>query len=122
DLDVGHPFGHRLRGLLLLELLDLELRTLALDLLLVAVGGQQGQLPRQQVVACVAVGDLHQVAAAPEVVDVLSEYHFHGCPQRSNAQRAKRAKNRFSLRPSRALRSTFVNRSRTESTRSGARA
>ena len=77
DLDAGHAVGERLGDLLLLGLLGLELRALALDLLLVALGREQRQLARQQVVARVAVGDLHDLAAAPEVVDVFSQNDFH---------------------------------------------
>ena len=77
DLDARHPRGQRLGDLLLLGFLRLELRALALDLLLVALGDQQRQLARQQVVARVAVGDLHDLAAAAEVVDVLSQNDFH---------------------------------------------
>ena len=82
DLDVGQPIGDRLGDLLLLGFLGVELGALALDLLLVAVGRQQRQLARQQVVARVAVGDLHDLAAAPEVVDVFSQNHFHIQPLR----------------------------------------
>ena len=38
----------------------------------------QRQLAWQQVVARVAVGDLYHLAAASEVVDMLSQNHFHG--------------------------------------------
>ena len=44
---------------------------------LLPVGHQQRQLARQQVVARVAVGDLHDLAAAAEVLDVLSKNDFH---------------------------------------------
>ena len=77
DLDVAQAVGHRLRDLLLLGLFGVELHLLALDHLLVARGAEQRHLARQQVVARVAVGDLHEVAAASEVVDVFSQYDFH---------------------------------------------
>ena len=67
----------RLRDLLLFGLLRIELDLLALDLFLVAFGRQQRQLARQQVVARVAVGDFHDLAAASEVVDMFSQYDFH---------------------------------------------
>src|SRR6266851_6508894 len=78
DLDAGHPLRHCLGDLLILELFHVELHALALDLLFVALGRQQRHLPRQEVVARVAVRDLQQVAAASEMVDVFSQYDFHG--------------------------------------------
>ena len=74
----------RLGDLLLLGFLRLELPALALDLLPVAVGDEQRQLARQQVVARVAVGDLHDLAAAAEIVDVLSQNDFHRYPGRGS--------------------------------------
>ena len=41
---------------------------------------RQRQLARQQVVARVAVGDLHDVAAPAEVLDVITKNDFHGSP------------------------------------------
>jgi len=79
NLGAAEAIGDGLRHLLLLGLFRIELHLLALDDLLVAFGGQQGHLARQQVVARVAVGHLHEVAAASEVVDVFSQYHFHAC-------------------------------------------
>src|SRR4029079_18745587 len=69
-----------------------ELRALALDLLLVAVGRDQRELARQQIVARVAVGDLHHFAAAAQVVHVLSQNHFHDRPsKRLNAELVPRS-------------------------------
>ena len=70
DLDFhgAHASGQALGDLLLFGFLRLELLALALDLLLVAVGGEQGQLAGQEVVACVPVGDLDDLAAVAEVV------------------------------------------------------
>ena len=56
--------GHGFRLPLLFGLARLHDLPLALDVLLVALGRQQRQLPRQQVVARVAVGDLDDLAAA----------------------------------------------------------
>src|SRR3954471_10612879 len=81
DLDVLQPAGDGFGDVLLLELFRVELDALALDLFLVALGREQRQLARQQVVAGVAVGDLDDLAAAPEVVDVFSQNHFHDRPQ-----------------------------------------
>ena len=77
DLDAGEPIGDRLRDPLLFGLFRVVLDLLALDHLLVARGREQRQLARQQVVARVAVGDFHQLAAPPEVVDVFSQNDFH---------------------------------------------
>ena len=41
---------------------------------------RQRQLARQQVVARVAVGHLHDFAAVPDVLDVVSKNDFHECP------------------------------------------
>ena len=54
-----------------------ELHALALDLLQVARRREQRQLARQQIVARVAVGDLHHFAALPDVLDVISQNDFH---------------------------------------------
>ena len=51
--------------------LDFHDLALALDVPLVAVGRRQRQLARQQVVARVAGGHFHDVAALAEVLDVL---------------------------------------------------
>src|SRR5437867_8261713 len=92
NLDRGQAIRHRLRDLQLVGFLRLELRAFALDLFLVAVGGEQRQLARQEVVARVAVGDFHHLAAAPQVVDVLSENHFHNISSTTdNAELAERA-------------------------------
>jgi hypothetical protein len=77
DFDGVEPLGDRFGDLALLGLLGIELLALALDLLLVALGDQQSQLAGQQVVAGVAIGDLHHFAAASDVVDVLSKNDFH---------------------------------------------
>jgi len=77
EVDRVEALGDRLGDLPLLELLGVELHALALDLLLVAVRGEQRELARQQVVTRVAVGDLHDFAAPSEVVHVLSENDFH---------------------------------------------
>src|SRR6185436_8707113 len=68
----------RLRDFLLFRFLRVELGALPLYLLPVAGRHRQGQLARQQVIARVTVGDLHDLAAIPEVLDVRSQYHFHG--------------------------------------------
>src|SRR5262249_60153138 len=79
DLDLvrREALRPRIGDLLFFQLPGLELQALALDLLLVALGGGQRELARQQVVARVPVCDLHDLAAAPKIVDVLSQYHFH---------------------------------------------
>ena len=50
---------------------------------LFALGGQQRQLARQQVVAGVAVGHFHDLAAAAQVFDVVAEDDFHASPSYS---------------------------------------
>ena len=77
DLQLAHPLRRSLRPPSDLRLARFGELLLALDLLLVVLGHQQRQLARQQVVARVAVGDLDDVAAAAEVVDVLSQNDFH---------------------------------------------
>ncbi len=54
---------------------------------LLPVGGEQGELARQQVVARVAVGDLHDFAAPTEIVDVVSknDFHFNASPELRNS-------------------------------------
>jgi hypothetical protein len=49
---------------------------LALHVLAVCVGRRQRQLPRQEIVAGVAVGHLHDLAALAQIVDVFSENDF----------------------------------------------
>jgi len=66
-----------LGGFLLLRLLGLELPAFALDLLPAAIGNQQRQFPREQVIARIAVGDLHDLAPAAEIVDVFPQNNFH---------------------------------------------
>ena len=73
---VRHRFGRRL----LFGFLRIELHALALDLLQVAGRRDQRQLARQQIIARVAVGDLHDFAALPDVFDVVSENDFHVMP------------------------------------------
>src|SRR6185436_17731052 len=70
NLDARQPVGDRLRDFLLFRFLRVELGALPLYLLPVAGRHRQGQLAREQVVARVAVGDLHDLAAIPEVLDV----------------------------------------------------
>jgi hypothetical protein len=62
---------------LLVRLARVHLLALALDVLLVALGRRQGELARQQIVACVAVRDLHDLAALAELLDELSQNDFH---------------------------------------------
>src|SRR4029453_11689508 len=50
---------------------------LVLDDLQVAGRGRVGELLRDQVVAAVAVGDSHRLAALAELLDVLSQYDVH---------------------------------------------
>src|SRR2546428_1180571 len=83
DIERAQAFDHRLGDLLLLGFLGHELPPLALDLFLVAFGRQQGELPRQQVVTGVAVGDLDDLASASQVVHVLTQNHLHICPLRT---------------------------------------
>jgi hypothetical protein len=66
----------------LLGLARVELGPLALDLLPVPFGGEEGQLAGQQVVARVAVGHLDDLAAPAQVLHVLSQDHFHDCLNR----------------------------------------
>ena len=110
--------GHASRGLPLLGFLGVELGALALDLLLVAVGRQQRELARQQVVARVAVGDLDDLAAASEIVDVFSQNDFHLSASTGMQFQVAALHPRCNLQS----RSDIVNPSRTESARSGARA
>ena len=79
DLDLGlrDPLRHALGLLALFGVARLGRLLLALDLALVGLGHGEGQLARQQVVARVALRDLHHVAAAPKVVDMLSQNDFH---------------------------------------------
>ncbi len=78
DFEAAHARRQRFGDLPSLRpRLRLELLALALDLLLVAVGGEQRQLPRQEVVARVAVGDLDDLAALAEMVHVFSKNDFH---------------------------------------------
>ena len=48
-----------------------------LDVAAIALRGRQRQLARQQVVAGVAGGNLHDLAAFAQILDVLSENDFH---------------------------------------------
>ena len=82
DLDVRHARGDGLGDLPLFGFLRVELRALALDLLLVAFGRDERQLARQQVVARVAVGDSDDFAALSQIVHVLSQNHFHSALRR----------------------------------------
>src|SRR5207302_1265918 len=77
DLDAANTLGHHLRDLLFLGFLGVELLALPLDLLFVAGGDEQRQLPRQEVVAGVTVRHLHHFTPAPDVINVLSENDFH---------------------------------------------
>ena len=61
---------------------------LALDHLHVARCGGQRQLARQQVIAGVAVGDLHDVAAPAELLDVITKNDFHGSPPNPSSKAA----------------------------------
>src|SRR5438094_70321 len=83
DIERAQALDHRLGDLLLLGFFGHELPPLALDLFLVAFGRQQGELPRQQVVTGVAVGDLDDLASASQVVHVLTQNHLHICPLRT---------------------------------------
>ncbi len=69
--------GFGVDNLALVGFLRVEFRALTLDLFLVAVSGEQGQLARQQVVARIAVGDLDDFAPPTEVIHVVSKNHFH---------------------------------------------
>ena len=79
DLDLGlrEPLAVGFRLRLFLEIARLGGVPLALDLLLVGLGDGERQLARQQEVARVAVGDLDNLAASAEVIDVFSENDFH---------------------------------------------
>ena len=68
---------------LLFRFLGVELHALALDLLQVAGRREERQLARQQIVARVAVGDLHDFAALPDVLDVISKNDFHCASQQT---------------------------------------
>jgi hypothetical protein len=63
--------------LLLLSFLHLGDLALALDLAFVRFSDRQRQLARQQIVAGIAVGDLHDITAAAEIVDVFTKNDFH---------------------------------------------
>ena len=76
----AEPFADRVGHFLFFGLDGVQLRPLALDLLLVPVGDEQRKLARQQIVARVAVGDLHDFAAASQVLHVLSKDNFHERP------------------------------------------
>src|SRR5437588_3271952 len=47
------------------------------------VGGisLDGELARQQVIAAVALGDSHHIAAIAQLGNVLFKYHFHDCSE-----------------------------------------
>src|SRR5215470_4166673 len=62
---------------LLLGLTRLHDLPLALDVFLVAFGCRQRELARQQVVARIAVRDLHDLATPPQFLHVVSENDFH---------------------------------------------
>src|SRR5437773_1071406 len=79
DRDLSKPRAQRRRALLLVRLARVDDLPLALDVLLVALGSPQGELPRQQVVAGVAISDLYSLAALAQIVDVLSQNNVHGC-------------------------------------------
>src|SRR2546425_12437168 len=79
DCDLSKPRAQRRRALLLVRLAHVDDLPLALDVLLAALGSPQGELPRQQVVAGVAIGDLYSLAALAQIVDVLSQNDFHAC-------------------------------------------
>ncbi|MNC91000.1 hypothetical protein D3C83_71790 [compost metagenome] len=61
-----------------LEVLNLELRALRLEQLLVVVGGAQRLLLRQQEVAREARLHLDDVAHLPERLDTFQKDHIHG--------------------------------------------
>ena len=77
DFDPRHPGGNSLGGVLFMRFLGVEPHPLTLDVLSIAGCGRQGQLPRQQVVARIAVGHLHHLATLPDFLDVISQYDFH---------------------------------------------
>src|SRR5687767_9461627 len=79
DLDLGllEPLRQRLGLLLLFGLADVGDLALALNLPPVPLGDGERQLARQQVIARIAVGYFHDIAAAAQFVDVLSQNHFH---------------------------------------------
>src|SRR5260221_6111647 len=79
DLELADPLRDRLGRALLFEIARLGELLFPLDLALVVVGHDERELARQQVVPSIAGRDLHDVAAAAQVFDVLSEDDFHGC-------------------------------------------
>ncbi len=71
--------GHR-RGLAPgLEVLRLELLLLALEAGLVLLRGPERLALRQEVVARIAVLDVHDLAHLAELGDALQQDHLHGC-------------------------------------------
>jgi len=48
--------------------------------------GLVGEAPRQQEVACVPARDVHDLAAEPDLVDVLAQDDFHLPPVRDVGQ------------------------------------
>ena len=80
QLGVRDALRQRVGDALLFGFLRVELHALALDLLLVALGHDERELARQQIIARVAIGDLDDLATAPEVVDMFSKNDFHRRP------------------------------------------
>jgi hypothetical protein len=76
DVDGVQARGDSLGLALLFRLALLDDLALALDVLLVAVGGRQRQLPGQEVVAGIAVGDLDDLAALAQFLDMFSQNNF----------------------------------------------
>src|SRR5438552_7892429 len=78
--DAGHARRNGFGTALLFRLSDVELHSLALDLLQVAWRRQQRELAQQQEIARVAVRDLHHFAALSDVLDMISKNDFHWVP------------------------------------------
>src|SRR5438552_3601424 len=76
--DLGDARGLGLGGALLVGALPRDPLRLVRDLLLVRLGGRVGEPLRQQVVAGVAVLDLHDVARGAQVLHGFTQNHFHG--------------------------------------------
>jgi hypothetical protein len=77
EIERDQPIGQRLRGHALFTLARFRNLALTRNPVLVGIGRRQRQLPRQQIVAGIPIGDLDDVAAVPDVLHVIPENDFH---------------------------------------------
>src|SRR2546422_333341 len=85
----GSSLAQRLGFALDAARLGVLLRLDLLEVLEVAGGGAERELFRDQIVARVSVGDVTDLAAAPDLGDVVEQDHSHCCPSTPSPDRAR---------------------------------